>query len=79
MANFDDGVKSFVRTTARVFINFPIDWRDNAEIACKHCKFFTVTTRKCVLTGEVVPFPEKYVGHDCPLEIIEDGEAEENV
>ena len=75
MANFDDGVKRYIKCKATVYVGFPVDWRDSAEVACKHCPFFVHSTRKCGLTQSVVNFPEKYVGHDCPLEeIIEDEE-----
>ena len=68
MARFDDGVKKFVRARAVVEVVFPIDWRDNPDISCKQCQFFINATRKCGLTQGVVNFPERYVGHDCPLE-----------
>lgn len=76
MANFDTGVSRFIKTRAVVEVGFPVDWRGNVEIACKHCNFFVQATRKCGLTQTVVNFPEKYVGNDCPLEIIEEEENE---
>ncbi len=79
MANFEDGVKRFIKCQATVFVNFPVDWRDSAEVACKHCQFFVHSTRKCGLTQSVVNFPEKYVGCDCPLEEIIEDEENENV
>lgn len=78
MANFDTGVARYIKTKAVVEVGFPVDWRGSVEIACKHCNFFVQATRKCGLTQTVVNFPEKYVGNDCPLEIIE-GEEKENV
>ena len=79
MANFESGVKGFVKAYAVVQIGFPIDWRGNAEIACKHCNFFIRATQRCALNQEVVNFPEKYVGANCPLEIIEENGENENV
>ena len=80
MANFESGVKGFVKAYAVVQVGFPIDWRGNAEIACKHCNFFIRATQRCALNQEVVNFPERYVGSQCPLEIIEENEGEkENV
>ena len=79
MANFDSGVKRFIRTRATVEVLFPVDWRDNAEIACKHCNFFVRATQRCGLTQQIVNFPEKYVGETCPLELVEESEGEENV
>ena len=79
MANFDSGVSGYIRTRAVVEVNFPIDWKGNVEIACKHCDFFVNATRKCGLTQRVVNFPERYIGECCPLEeVVEDGAMEES-
>ena len=73
MANFDTGVKRYIKARAVVEVNFPVDWRDNAEIACKHCNFFVRATQRCGLNQEIVNFPERYVGEYCPLvEVTED-------
>lgn len=80
MANFDSGVMKFIRAAAVVETGFPVDWRGNAEIACKHCNYFVRATRRCALNQQVVNFPEKYVGASCPLAIVEENEGEnENV
>lgn len=76
MASFDSGVKGYVKAEAVVTTYFPIDWKGNVEIACKHCNFFVNSTRKCGLTQTVVNFPERFVGVDCPLEQVE---VKENV
>lgn len=77
MANFDTGVKRYVRTYAVVEVSFPVDWKDNADVSCKHCNFFVRATQRCGLTQQVVNYPDKYVGECCPLEIIEEkGEGE---
>lgn len=75
MANFDSGVKRFIKARAVVEVSFPVDWKDNAEIACKHCQFYIRATQRCAINQEVVNYPEKYVGHECPLikvEVTED-------
>ena len=77
MACFDSGVSGFVKCYAVVNVNFPIDWKGKAEIACKHCNYFVRATQRCGLTQQVVNFPEKYVGECCPLEIVNE-EGEEN-
>jgi hypothetical protein len=74
MANFDTGVKTYIKTKATVEVHFPVDWRDSAEIACKHCPFFVRTNMRCGLNQHVVNFPEKYVGECCPLELAESEE-----
>lgn len=68
MANFDTGVKEYIKAYAVVEVSFPVDWKGNAEIACKHCNFFVRATQRCGLTQQVVNFPDRYVGESCPLE-----------
>ena len=77
MANFDSGVKRYIKARAVVEVGFPVDWKDSAEIACKHCHFFVRATMKCGLTQDVVNFPDRYIGATCPLVPVE--EEEENV
>lgn len=72
MANFDSGVKRYIKARVTLEVGFPVDWRDNAEIACKHCPFFVRATNRCGLTQDVVNYPDKYVGDSCPLEPVEE-------
>ena len=67
MANFDSGVSGYVRTFAVVEVLFPIDWRGNPEIACKHCQYYSTSSRMCALNKKIVNYPDKYVGEFCPL------------
>ena len=71
MANFDNGVARYVMARAVVEVGFPVDFKGNAEIACKHCPFFVRSTQRCGLNQEIVNFPDRYVGVNCPLERIE--------
>lgn len=68
MACFDSGVKRYIKAVATVQVNFPVDWKDNAEIACKHCQFYIRATQRCALNQEIVNYPERFVGEFCPLE-----------
>ncbi len=70
MANFVNGVAGFVIGRATVEVGFPVDLKGRAEIACKHCKFYVRATQRCALNQEIVNYPEKYVGINCPLERI---------
>ena len=72
MANFDSGVKRYIKAVAVVEVGFPVDWKDRAEIACKHCNFFVRATQRCGLTQQVVNFPERYVGENCPLQRVDE-------
>lgn len=76
MANFDDGVAKYIKARAVVEVGFPVDWRGSVEIACKHCNFFVAATRRCGLNQQIVNFPDRYVGHECPLEPVEDIEEQ---
>ena len=78
MANFDNGVKLFIRAQAVVTVCFPVDWNDRAEIACKHCPYLSSNERMCQLNKQPVAFPHKYIGADCPLIEILENESEEN-
>lgn len=77
MANFETGVQRYIIARATVETGFPVDWRGNAEIACKHCNFYVKATQRCGLNQQIINYPEKYVGEYCPLrevteEVIED-------
>lgn len=75
MANFDNGVARYVIGRAVVEVGFPVDFKGNAEIACKHCNFFVRATFRCGLNQQIVNYPEKFVGVNCPLERIEENEV----
>lgn len=68
MANFDSGVKGYVKANCTVTVYFPIDHKDRAEIACKHCPYLSSNERMCQLNKQPVAFPNQYVGQMCPLE-----------
>ena len=68
MANFDSGVQRYIVAEAKVRTCFPVDWKGNAEIACKHCNFYVRATQRCALTQQIVNYPERWVGECCPLE-----------
>lgn len=70
MANFDSGVKSYIEAQCVITVGFPVDWRGNAAIACKHCPYLSSNERVCQLNKEPVAFPNQYVGEKCPLEPI---------
>ena len=71
MPSFESGVKRYITGYAVVEVGFPVDWRDNPDISCKQCRFFSRSTGKCHLTQEVSEYPDKFVGSHCPLEIKE--------
>ena len=64
---FESGVASYVKTEATIKVNFPVDEKGRAEIACKHCPYLSSNERMCQLNKEPVAYPNKYVGDMCPL------------
>lgn len=76
MADFSDGVKAYIIGECTVRAHFPIDWRDNADVNCYQCIFFSRSNGVCSLTKEICEYPQKYVGSCCPLEF--SGEIEKN-
>ena len=67
MANFERGVASYVKAEAIIKVNFPVDEKGRAEIACKHCPYLSSNERMCQLNKEPVAYPNKFVGDMCPL------------
>lgn len=71
MARFESGVASYVKAEAVIKVNFPVDEKGRAEIACKHCPYLSSNERMCQLNKEPVAYPNKYVGDMCPLREVE--------
>lgn len=76
MASFDSGVQDYIVAEATIRTAFPINSKGQPFIACRFCDAYNTVTKRCILTQEVVPFPDNYVGHQCPLEIVEEESAE---
>ena len=74
MANFESGVSSYVKAETVIKVNFPVDEKGRAEIACKHCPYLSSNERMCQLNKEPVAYPNKYVGDMCPLREVETNE-----
>ena len=71
MAEFSSGVKDYVIATAKVQTFFPVDFKGNADVCCRQCRFYRISSRKCGLNEELIPYPEKYIGPNCPLDFDE--------
>ena len=71
MANFDTGVKSYIKGYAVVEVAFPVDWKDNPDVSCYQCQFFSRNTGMCQLTKTISEYPQKYIGSNCPLQLQE--------
>lgn len=71
MPNFESGVASYVKAEAIIRVNFPVDEKGRAEIACKHCPYLSSNERMCQLNKEPVAYPNRFVGDMCPLREVE--------
>ena len=67
MKNFESGVRNYIVGKAVIKTGFPVSDKGKAFVACQFCKMFIL--KKCVITGEIIPFPDEYVGEECPLEL----------
>ncbi len=72
---FESGVSRYIKSTATVEVFFPVDQKGNPFICCGVCRFYRPASKRCALTEEVIPWPDKYVGRGCPLEEVKDGES----
>lgn len=72
MADFESGVSSYIHAKATIFVHFPVDFKGNEHICCEQCFYYRDGSKTCGLTKLPVLLPNKYVGHECPLERIEE-------
>lgn len=74
MSDFSSGVKAYITGEATVKVHFPIDYKDNADVSCYQCKYFSRASGICYLTKEISEYPQKYIASSCPLDFSEKGE-----
>lgn len=72
-SKFKSGVNEYVRGATWIEVFFPVDSNGNADISCYQCKFFSRNNGICQINKEVTAYPTKYVGANCPLEIVSGG------
>ena len=65
----ESGVKGYLIGRISMEIGFPIDFKDNCLLACKYCKLFN--GKRCIVTDEIIPFPDNHIGEYCHLEFLE--------
>ncbi len=69
MADFESGVKSFIKGKTEIEVNFPVDFKDKADISCRQCPYLSSNERMCQLNKQPVQYPSRFVGAYCPLKI----------
>ena len=67
MADFTDGVKRYIKAQGIITNYFPVDFKDNEDICCYQCDFFSRNQGICLVTKEVTPYPQKFIGRMCPF------------
>lgn len=75
MANFDSGVKSYIKGRCMVEVGFPVDWKGKSDVSCNQCPYYGRSSKTCQLNKQLVNFPDTHIGAHCPLEFT--GEMEE--
>lgn len=74
MPTFDSGVSRYIVGTATVKVTFPVDLKGKYDVSCYQCRMFRRTAQLCGLNGEICEYPQKYIGTNCPLNFIDEGE-----
>lgn len=69
---FESGVQSYVIGVATVQNPFPVNWKGEPDVRCELCRFYSRNGKRCYLNGEIVEYPDKYIGSQCPLIFEED-------
>lgn len=67
MSDFSSGVKAYITGETTVKVHFPIDYKDNADVSCYQCKYFSRASGICYLTKEISEYPQRYISSKCPL------------
>lgn len=67
----ENGVQTYVHAIGTIENHFPVDSRGNIYACCAYCKYYSRSYNSCKITSELIIMADKYVGHNCPLEIKE--------
>lgn len=67
MPSFDSGVKRYIVGTYTVEVNFPVNWKDQPDVRCEMCEYYSRAGHSCRLNHALVEYPDKFVGSQCPL------------
>ena len=71
--SLETGVKRFIKARAMIEVAFPVDWNERKYVCCVQCPYLSSNKRMCQLNKQPVQFPQRYVGYNFPLAIIEEG------
>lgn len=77
MALFDNGVERYAKSKVTAYVYFPIDSKGEVHACCNMCRFYHRNTNRCMLNNQPGSYePNKFVGAECPLQLIEETEGE---
>lgn len=64
---FETGVGGYVWGKTEISVPFPVTRKGEPDVCCDHCRYLSRTGKYCQLNKEIVYWPEKYIGDQCPL------------
>ena len=73
--SFESGVTKYIHGMAVVDVYFPVDKHGVPDISCRQCPYHRQQSRTCSLNGQIVAYPEHYVGQHCPLQYEDDSKT----
>ena len=75
MADYENGVSSYIHATATIDVYFPVDAKGNADVNCYQCEYFHRTSSRCGLNDRLCAYTQKYIGQYCPLNFEKENES----
>ena len=69
MSDYPEGIPGYIVGRCEVVNYFPINKRGDVDLCCDQCKFYVMRNRRCYLTNELLNYPERDRGRECPLEL----------
>lgn len=67
MPNFDNGVSAYIIAKAVITVGFPVDDRGRSDVSCNQCPYYGRSSKTCQLNKQLVHYPDKFIGVNCPL------------
>lgn len=61
------GVSEYVTLDGKIVNHFPVDLAGEAHISCTYCQYYSQSTNRCRVSGEIIYRADKYLGNYCPL------------
>lgn len=69
----ETGVAKYVFMKVNYTFGFPVDFHGVAHVNCSYCRMYDKYKNRCNITDEPIVEPTRYVGFECPLELMQEG------